>query len=194
MPKRKKTARLTSGASLLPSEPRQLVETPDDELGKTLLTCFLVEQAAAVGIDADRITPEFAERVRRHILTLETDQPQNAALEKALHKAASGEFVLAGGMLKKILLGGAITLRFLPIGIKRSAQAAEFGRAGADSNKQWGKDNEDTVLAAAREIISGRTRPLSGRQLAALVAKKTGMPLGTVRTHVGRLRREKKLD
>lgn len=93
-------------------------ECSDYELGTLLLEYFIAAQADMLSIPVDQIPEEFVERVRQHVLTLESDTATNAAVEKALHKAASGDFETAGRLLREHMLSGAVALKFIPIGVK----------------------------------------------------------------------------
>ena len=169
---------------------------PDWESGGLLLGYFIAAQADDLGIPIDRIPEEFAERIRQLALTAETATAKNAAVEKALHKAAIGDFETAGKFLREHLADGAVALKFIPIGIRKSKQAAKFGREGAKGNKEEGAANRQEILNAAKGILAAwmSKKPPSGRRLEGLISEKTGIPLGTVRGHTGKLRKEKKLD
>lgn len=171
-------------------------EYSDYDLGGLLLGYFIAAQADDLGIPPDQIPEEFAERVRQHVLTLETQAARNAAVEKALHKAASGDFETAGRILREYMLTSAVALKFIPIGINKFEQASRFGREGAKSNKAEGATNESSVLKAAKEILKewSRASPPSDRHLAQLIEKETGIPKNTVRGHLTKLRKAKKLD
>ncbi|MBS0323745.1 MAG: hypothetical protein JSR19_07830 [Proteobacteria bacterium] len=104
-------------------------EQSDYELGGLLLGYFIAAQADDLGIPRDQIPDEFAERVRAHVLTLETATAKNAAVEKALHKAAGGDFEAAGKLLREHMIAGAVALKFVPIGVKFS-QGRKPGTGG----------------------------------------------------------------
>lgn len=72
----------------LPVFPTDALSLDDREVGALLLGWFVAAQAEDLGIPVDQISEEFAERVRRHVLTLEAETARNAALDKALHEAA----------------------------------------------------------------------------------------------------------
>lgn len=120
-PKQKKGDKVTNdqaggGVTLPPfPDPR---EQSDHELGALLLGYFIAAQADDLGIPLNQIPEEFAERVRQHVLTLETATAKNAAVEKALHKAASGDFDTAGKLLREYFDTEAVVLKFVPIGVK----------------------------------------------------------------------------
>ena len=178
----------------LPPFPADALDLPDYNLGALLLGYFIMVQAHDLGFPIDQIPDEFAERVRQYVLTIETETASNAAVEKALHKAASGDVEAAGKFLREHMNDGAVAMKFIPIGISKSAQAKEFGRKGAEGNKKEGEGNRQTVLDAAKIILAGRTREPSERELAKLIETKTGIPQNTVRGHLARLRKDKTLD
>ena len=174
---------------------------PDDELGKLLLPLFIHSQAQDLGIPADQISEDFVERVVEYVKTLEASTASKAAIEKALHKAAGGDYQAAGKFLREWLTSGAETIalekiarRYVPIGIRKSDQAKEFGSRGAASNREIGRANQQKILATAKEILDGRTRKPTDRDLAGRVAKKTGIRFDTVRGHLQKLRKDKILD
>lgn len=178
----------------LPPFPSDALELSDYDLGGLVLGWFIAVQADDLGLPVDRIPDEFAERVRQYVLTIETATAKNAAVEKALHKAASGDFEAAGKFLREHMRNGAIALKFIPIGVNKSAQAKRFGREGAKGNKEEGEVNRQAVLNAAREILAGRTREPTERGLAKLIEGKTRIPFNTVRGHLAKLRKDKILD
>jgi len=102
----------------MPPFPEDALELPDYDLGGLLLAWFVMAQAEDVGLPIDRIPEEFAERVRQYVLTIETVTAKNAAVEKALHKAASGDFEAAGKFLREHMLSCAVALKFIPMGLK----------------------------------------------------------------------------
>jgi hypothetical protein len=167
---------------------------PDEGLGRWLLDAFVVTQAAEHAIPTEKISPEYFESVRQYILTIETDEANAVAVEKALHKAAQGAFQTAGKLLREYLNEGAIAHKYIPIGINRSKQAAKFGKKGSSANKEEGDANRRAVLAAAKSILAERASKPSYRQLAGLIEKKTGISVDTVRGHLTKLRKDKILD
>ncbi len=178
----------------IPPFPENALDNSDYELGGLLLGWFIMVQADDLGLPVDQIPEEFAERVRQYVLTIETSSAKNAAVEKALHKAASGDFEAAGKFLREHMIDGAISMKFIPIGINKSAQATKFGREGAKLNKEEGEFNRMKVLNAAKEILAKRTRKPSLRELASLIEKQTGVSFNTVRGHLNKLRQDKILD
>lgn len=166
----------------------------DYDAGALLLGYFIAEQADMLGIPPNQIPEEFAEKVRQHVMTLEAATAKVAAVEKALHKAASGDFETAGRLLREHMVGGAIAMRFVPIGINKSRQAKNFGIKGAKTNKELGEVNRQAVLDEARTILAERERKPTGRELADLISTRIGMPYNTVRGHLKKLRDEKILD
>lgn len=166
----------------------------DDQLGKVLLTCFVAVQADDCGIPISAIPEDFIERVRQHVLAREAQTAQTAAVEKALHKAARGEFEVAGKLLREHMWASAAALKFIPIGINRTKQAVDFGRKGGHTKKAQGDANRERVLSSARTILKNRSRKPSLRELASLVSRETGIPVDTVRGHLTKLEKSKELD
>lgn len=76
----------------------------DYDLGGLLLGLFITAQAEDLGIPIDQISEEFGERVRVYVSTLETEDARITSVEKALHKAASGDFESAGRLIRQHLL------------------------------------------------------------------------------------------
>ncbi|BAN35023.1 hypothetical protein SCD_n01194 [Sulfuricella denitrificans skB26] len=108
----------------MPPLPDNVLDMPDYELGGLLLGWFIAVQADDLGIPFEQINqiPEhFAEQVRKRVLTIETDTVENFAVEKALHKAASGDFETAGRFIREHMISGGVSIvsmKFAPIGIK----------------------------------------------------------------------------
>lgn len=180
---------------MIPEFPAHALELCDRDLGALLLGHYILVQALHIGCPTDPIPPEFAQWVIERILKLEAQTASNAALEKALHKAGIGEFETAGRLMRQHLLQGAQVEKFLPMGKKRWEQTKEFGRRGAQGNKEEGETNQHRVMEAWREIKARPHSPqLSQRGMARLISRSTGMPESTVRGHLSKLGKEKKLD
>jgi len=173
---------------------QRFLDIPDDEVGKTLLAQWFIAQAALLGLTINEVNEALAERMRQDVLAKETSTAGNAAVEKALHKAASGEFEVSGNLLREHLVHEATRLKYVPIGIAKSAQAAAFGRRGANGKKKQGIATRKTVSDAAQRILKdwqGAKSP-SGRRLAELVSSTTGIPTATCRSHLQALNLRKK--
>jgi hypothetical protein len=102
----------------LPPFPSDALDLSDYDLGGLLIGWFVMTQAYDLDLPIDHIPDEFAERVRQYVLTQEAETAKNAAIEKALHKAASGDFESAGRFLREYLKCGAVSLKYIPIGVK----------------------------------------------------------------------------
>jgi hypothetical protein len=98
--------------------PIKALKLSDYDLGAYLLWFFAAVRAENLGLPVDRMTEAFIGRIRQQMPTQETSNVKDAALEKALHKAASGDFEAAGKFLREHMIGGAVTMKFVPIGIK----------------------------------------------------------------------------
>jgi len=171
---------------------------PDDwpawsnhDIGAFLLGYAGLDKAAELGVP---LTFELMREIIANIPKAEARHADTAALEKSLHKAAEGDFETAGRLFREYMNNGAVAKKFIPIGMKRSAQAKKFGKAGAEKNKAEGKENRVAVLEAAKEILAQRTKRPTNREMAALIEKKTGIPANTARGHLTKLRKDNLLD
>ena len=171
-------------------------EYSDYELGSILIAHFIGAQAEHRGIPLDQVTEEFADQVLQVVLTQEVGTAQNAAIEKALHKAATREYESAGRILRQHMVNNAVAVKFVPIGIKKLKQAAEFGRRGAEDKKSKGAENREMVSDYRKRILANWKSPNkpSDRRMAELIAVDTGIPFNTVRGHLRELNKEKKVD
>lgn len=118
----------------LPPFPPDALEESDATLGQLLLAWFIATQAYDCGVPLNAIPEEFAEQVRQHVLTLESATAKDAALEKALHKAADGDFETAGKLLRELLQHGALhiaALDELKTGSRRQRSIARKSRPDA---------------------------------------------------------------
>jgi len=100
--------------------PADILECTDRELGMRLLAAFISHEAYVLGLPIDQIPVEFAKRVVLHIPTLEADTARDAAVEKALHKAASGDYEAAGRIFRGHMMSRAEQIKFIPLGMKFS--------------------------------------------------------------------------
>jgi hypothetical protein len=171
--------------------PADALEHSDYELGGLLLAWWVMAESHNAGLPTDNIPEEFAERVRQRVLTLETQTAKDAPVEKALHKAAGGDFNAAGKILREHLKRGAdqiIAEKYVPIGMTKVVRDKLYGRLGADHKRQEGEENRRSVEDAARRILEkyqkgGRTPPKQST-LKNLVAKETGLSPKTVGRHL----------
>jgi hypothetical protein len=180
---------------VFPTLPADALKNGDYDLGRLLLAYFLKAQAYHAGLPVNPIPYEFAKRVTRLTRKVESSTAMNAAVALALHKAARGDFESAGRLLREHLDRESKALRFIPIGINRALQAAKFGTKGAKANKAVGAENRQAVLVAATDILAAWiTGPEpSERRLAELVAQRVGLSMSACRTHLKKLREEKRL-
>lgn len=168
----------------------------NEALGALLWALAVREQARDLSVPLDAVPFPLAEIVTTHLLTLEADTAGLAAIEKALHKAGCGDFSGAGQFLREVLTGGAVVERFLPAGMNRIVQAKDFGSRGAEENREVGRLNRERVCNTAREILAGwqSSKLPTGNALAERVAKKTGLAVSTVKSHLTKLKRGGFLD
>jgi len=169
----------------------------DEILGKFLLGIWLIAEADRHGIDHLAIPDELANEWVSRVTALEAAEIANIPLEKALHLAAIGNFAKAGQIFRAFMWQSAnreFEKKYAKMGLNRKAQSMKFGLKGSESNKQTGKLNRKAVFDAAKLILEQSTRRLSDRNLATRIATATKIPFNTVRVHLTKLRKEKKLD
>ncbi len=87
--------------------PAEWIDLPVDELGLRLLAWWIAAQAERKGIDPTAIPEHIAEQIIIATRGMDGDQAHIAALEKALIKAAQGEFAKAGTLLHGYMQIGA---------------------------------------------------------------------------------------
>jgi len=180
--------------------PKDALDHSDHELGGMVLGWFIAEQAHLIGLPVDEIPEEFAEAVRQRVLALETNSARNAAVEKCLHRAASGDLEAAGKFLREHMERGAVEIKFVPIGIEKVRQATEYGKIGGSHRREIRKSNDRKIVASARKILSRRTKRISDRNLASLIEKDTDINHNTVRGRLkplrdaGKIARNEKMD
>lgn len=170
-----------------------LAELTNADLGRELLISYIHAEVEAEGIAAHEYDATDVERIRQMILRAETNFARNAALEKALHKAAIGDYETGGRLFREWYATAAIAERFLPIGVNRSAQQRDFGRKGAEASKEEGAENQARVKKARDDILSARTLPITDRKLAMEIEKVTKIKKDTVRGHLARLKKGEKI-
>ena len=153
-----------------------LLNLSDERLGARLLVVWIATEAETLRIDPN--APGFADTVRANLLAKEALSHETAAVEKALHKAACGDFEAAGKLLRGYMYAGAEALKFIPIGKSKFTQAVKFRRKGAEGNKAEGEANRKVVLDAEKEILASwkSKRKPSDRQLARLIERKPAFP------------------
>jgi hypothetical protein len=181
-------------AVLQPKAFSDIVNMSDVDAGKFLLGFAVADKAEQLGIYLSDLSIELAAQITEHIQFSEALEIDSAGVEKAIKKAASGDFETAGRWIKQYLRSGAEARKFIPIGKKRLSQTRQFAQRGADTQKEKGKKTREKVLEAAKRILANRSRKPTDRELADLIDSETGIPSNTVRGHLTNLRKQKKLD
>ena len=107
---------------------------PDDELGELLLGLFIADAADQHGLFPE-IPDEFAEAVISQVRCKEAS-PRNAALEKALHKAADGNFEAAGRALRVYIMDhNVLPMRNARIALEEKEKNLRGPRKGGQARK-----------------------------------------------------------
>ena len=92
------------------SLPANWADLPDDKLGEELLTLWTHYQVAKRGICPDDESTDIAEELLNSTLLMDTDVAKDAPIEKALQRAASGDFTGAGALTRDLIQDGAIVM------------------------------------------------------------------------------------
>lgn len=193
----KKTTHALNIEALPPLSSDLLEALQDEALGVWLWMTFIQTQARDLGIPATEITEEFCDRFIEHVKNLDSSTAKNAAVEKALHLAASGNFENSGKILREHVTNGADVVawknlgrRYVPAGIRKLEQARKFGKLGGSERKEQGQKNRKDILGAAWEIFSSSITKRSDHEFARRIAERTGLSKHTVRTHLRKARPE----
>lgn len=93
-----------------PPLPANWADLPDDKLGEELLRCWSGYQVATKDICEEDTATDTAEKILSGTLLMGTDVAKDIPLEKALQRAASGDFTGAGTLLRDLLQDSAIVM------------------------------------------------------------------------------------
>ena len=93
----------------MPPFPHSLEKFSDYDLGGFLLGYYIAAQAVELGIDPDNLPEGFSELVIEKILNEDNRNPKIISLEKALRKAALGDFKAAGEIFREDFKTSAVT-------------------------------------------------------------------------------------
>ena len=161
----------------------------NEELGAALLLSWIRDQARTRGVAESDISEALADQIVREIPNVETNTAATTALEKALHKAADGDFAAAGKLVREYTMLGAKSMvdeKYAGAGIRRTVQASRFGERGANESRRKGQENRNKVLQAARTLIERwkSSRMPTVRELAPKLAEITGLSETAVRRHL----------
>jgi hypothetical protein len=137
-----------------------------------LLNHFIAAQAEKLNIPRDRLPEGFAEMVRQYVLTLEASTAGNTAVEKALHKAALGDFSAAGTIIRQHQINGVMFVKlenFRKTEIERLAKARRAGgQAAAELRRETTGPLHERIRKQGEALLrSGRKQ----RDLAGILAK-----------------------
>jgi hypothetical protein len=168
------------------ANPQDLFELPVEDLGRLLLNHFIAAQAEKLNIPSDQIPERFVEMVRRYVLTLEANTAGDAAVEKALHKAALGDFSAAGAIIRQHQINGAIFVKlqnFRKTEIERRAKARRAGgQAAAELRLETVGPRHDRIRKQGAALLQSGTSP---RDLAGILAKQFNFTPRQIRKILG---------
>lgn len=130
----------------------------DEQLGRRLRDQWVADVAEKNGIPVDAIPPEFAAAVVATLPQAEAESALSSTVEKALHKAAVGDFETAGRLIREDMHAGAQAIADsnmvgrLCTDIRRMKPDAKLGGHVRAGSKKPRRDNlrrlmEDTYAA-----------------------------------------------
>ena len=163
----------------------------DEDLGELFLHLYARSTASMYGLPVDSMLAVILANTSK----IDTANPENTAWEKAIKKAAAGELAAAGRMVREALSVGAARRavqnaadHFAGIGIARSNQTAEFGRARGAQIHSDARRNRQLVCDAAGRIMqdAGMENCPSVRDIAGDVSAATNLSNTAVRRHLGK--------
>jgi hypothetical protein len=142
--------------------PSEILKLPDSELGFWLLATFAKEQAKDLGMSLANIDEQFIESVRQYVLTLEADSAENAPLQVALHKVASGHPHAAGKIIREHLCGGARNMRLADEFLKKRQSQLKGAKKGAQTRAENSKKEEILRHAKRLKALGTDERDIAG--------------------------------
>jgi hypothetical protein len=158
----------------------------DEDLGRHLWDVYLRAWRAETHCYAP--TEAIAEQIRRFVLALEADDPANNSVEKALHKAAIGDFSAAGRSIRHHMMDKGIKITAAPLvalGIAAAKRSERFREKGIGAKKKVSEENRVVVENAALALMKQRARPYaSTNQLVQDIVKETGLGKTTIQEHL----------
>ena len=176
-------------------------ELSDYDLGGLLLGLFFGLQAHDLGIPANQISDEFAERVRQYVLTIESKTAKDAAVEKALHKAVQGDFVTAGHLLREFMETSALNIAAIDeavTGKRRQRKNAKKPRANRLRKlireivaKKPEMTANELLLALKKEVGKGIIEEIDDDEIAFIDENGKGGHIAPITGLRGRLNRAK---
>ncbi len=160
-----------------PSLPANWADLPDDKLGEELLTLWTHYQVAKRGICPEGESTDIAEGLLNATLLMDTDVAKDAPIEKALQRAASGDFTGAGSLTRDLIQDGAIVMLLekwaqtgLQFRLNQSKKAKKSrGKINTDDGETTTVSEIITKLATKQEFIDWYASELWDRFLSELV-------------------------
>ena len=114
----------------LPVFPIEELESPDIELGVTLMAWWITYQAEKHGVG--QITSEIVKSIILATQELDCDNAGLAALEKALRLAAKGEYSRSGYLFRQFFVNGGIDI----FEAKQTSIALNYRKSQSDKAKK----------------------------------------------------------
>lgn len=161
-------------------DPQAWLRLPDRDLGLLLLAQAAETAASNLGLPIEKVSIEFMERVRQHVLTLKAESAKLAPVEVALHAVASGDPERAGRLYRELLRDGATALvyeRFTAKELRRRAMSRKKGGKAAAASRR-AKSKAPRIREKAAEL-ERKKRPR--HEWAGIIAEQFGVSARYVR-------------
>ena len=174
---------------------------PDEAVGKLLLGLYIHAECSARGMPPGPINLELAKSITVAIQSAEANEARNSTVEKALHKAAGGDFAIAGRLIRHHVQDSALLMAALDevvTGRRRQRKIARKDRGDALSrmiyelvDEKDGSLTESALLYELKHDGSGVVDEVTDEKIWFISADGTGQsaPVSGLR---GRLFRAKK--
>ena len=163
-----------------PPFPIEYLDHPDDELGAMLFGWYVDYFAESRGLFPD-IPDEFVEAVISQLKNTNA-RPENAAVEKAFHKAAEGEYEVAGQTIRYYLENNAHHLAAIRIAHEEREKRFKGPRKGGEARKKAAAveylERDTKILAQYHQLIGSGRKP---REVPAVLATRFGLSAARIR-------------
>jgi hypothetical protein len=158
---------------------------PDDKLGQDLLDYWIAANVQKMGLDPWDVPVEIQEQIVSNTKFVDSEKVSQSGLEKAIKKAAWGDYARAGAMLRELVVAGAVTLvtekgMLLNIerGITQRSASSKGGKQTAKVKADELKDRDKKIKEAADKLLNNGT---DKRDIAAKLAKQFDLTATRIR-------------
>ena len=115
----------------------------DDELGQDLLAWWIALSAQNKGLDPYNVPVEIQDQIVSTSRAMDGDTVKDAALEKAIKRAAQGEYTKAGAMLRVLVADTADNFAALDEAVTGRRRQKHIASKPRPKNKPTNKTNDN---------------------------------------------------